>query len=178
MGGINPPAPTEHLMKLAQKFTLALCSINQHFWEAHSEIERAVLIEADLADQADMHIEKAQIAFANAACAAGEAQKSCMRALHGLVANGDDTTDLAMNLKSQLPRLIAIGGGMEALKGKMVLAALRENQQSTLQAGMLFEREQSSIRHESLHLISALSEMLAAHSHMVAKTNALVDFAA
>jgi hypothetical protein len=178
MGGINPPAPTDHLMTLAQQFTLALCSINQHFWEGHSEIERGVLIEADLADHAERHIEKAQTAFANAAHAAEEAQKSCMRTLHSLMTDGEDTKDLAMHLKHQLPRLIAIGGGMETLRGKMVPAALRKNQQGTLQAGMLFEREQSSIRHESLHLISALSEMLAAHSHMVAKTNALVDLAA
>ncbi len=40
MGGINPPAPTDELMSMAQHFTLALCSINQHFWNGHSEIER------------------------------------------------------------------------------------------------------------------------------------------
>lgn len=178
MGGINPPAPTDELMALAQHFTLALCSINQHFWNGHSEIERAVLIEVDCTNQADQHIHKAQIAFANAGYAAGEAQKACMQLVHGLAACDEGTDDLSTSLKRQFPRLIAIGGGMEALKDKMVPNFLRMNQEGTLQAGMLFERQQSCLRHESLHLMSALSEMLAAHSHMVAKTNAVVDFAA
>lgn len=178
MGGINPPAPTDKLMSMAQHFTLALCSINQHFWNGHSEIERAVLIELDCAEQADQHIEKAHTAFANAGCAAGEAQKACMQLLQGLTAYDRGTGALCMSLKRQLPRLIAIGGGMEALRDKMVPASLRLNQAGTLQAGMLFEREQSSIRYESLHLVSELSEVLAEHSDIVERTNAALHLAA
>lgn len=81
-------------------------------------------------------------------------------------------------LKRQLPRLIAVGGGMETLGRQMVSEVLRQDQNGTIQAGMLFEREQSSIRYESLSLIAALAEMMADHRDMVAMTNAAVDIAA
>ena len=178
MGGINPPCTSADTMEAMQKVTLALCCINERFWQGHSDIERAVLIEADLSDEADIYIERAKAGFATAAHASGEAQSACMRALTCLKNHKEGEGDLHKYLKRQLPRLTAVGGSMEALAQQMVPEVLRLNQSGTIQAGMLFEREQSSIRLESLSLVGSLTEMMADHGSMVAATNAIVDMAA
>ncbi len=168
MGGINPPATSPTVLASMQEFTRALCLSNQNFWQAHAQIESAVLEKEKSSEAA---FASATRYCAEAACAVSAAISKASNALQLLETEHHEEEKLELYLHNQLRALTILERCLGRLHEVMTSNGDTAWSSRSLQQELLFDGKLSAVRVLSLEAITTFGKVNASHGQVVEDTN-------